>query len=260
MRRDDSPLSPGAYWLLLAWSPAVMLVGMAAGAVLIIRSILVWGVGSDEYQFGVDIPMSAGMLVVWVGGCGADATATPEGCSRSGRALSIRRGCWCGRWADGSGCGTCSQLPSAASWPRSHPSPSRPPSGSSLGIPVNLWIALPFALALTLLGVGCWWCSSYAALCTVSNWTPTHLIAPRLSLEPGISRGTRSCPSTPWPSSSGPARCFGMLMNRDVEHTFCNYPWQAGGNRSYSPRNSHEADVNAGADMIPSMAMPPTQD
>lgn len=41
-----------------------MLVGMVAGGVLIVRSILVWGVGED-YAFGIDIPISAIVVLLW---------------------------------------------------------------------------------------------------------------------------------------------------------------------------------------------------
>lgn len=246
MRRDDSPLSPGAYWLLLAWSPAVMLVGMAAGAVLIIRSILVWGVGSDEYQFGVDIPMSAGVLVVWVGAV-ALMLLPPRGvlALRSGPFDSSRLLVWpLGRrfrmW-NMLAAPVCGLLAAFA------PFPIATALGSSSGIPVNLWIALPFALALTLLGVGLVGLVLRSALHGV-ELTPTHLIA----------RGylwTRRYPRHEIVSINAvalkfwPSALLGMLMNRDVEYTL-QLSLAGGREPLLLASNSHEADVNAGADII----------
>src|SRR5690606_11932092 len=58
-------ISPTLYWRLFRFSPLIMLIGMAAGGVLIIRSILVWGVEDEGYSFGLDIPISGAVLVLW---------------------------------------------------------------------------------------------------------------------------------------------------------------------------------------------------
>jgi len=246
VRRDDSPLSPGAYWLLLAWSPAVMLVGMAAGAVLIIRSILVWGVGGAEYRFGVDIPMSAGVLVIWVGAV-VLLLLPPRGviALRSGPFDSSRLLVWpLGRrfrmW-NMVAAPVCGILAAIATFPIATA------LGSSSGIPANLWIALPIALALTLLGVGLVGLVLRSALHGV-ELTPTHLIA----------RGylwTRRYPRHEIVSVNAvalkfwPSVLLWMLMNSGVEHTL-QLSLAGGREPLLLASNSHEADINAAVDII----------
>ncbi len=44
-----------------------MLVGMAAGGWLIVRSTLVWGDNNGDDAFGIDIPIAAAVLALWAG-------------------------------------------------------------------------------------------------------------------------------------------------------------------------------------------------
>jgi hypothetical protein len=66
VRRDEWKVSARTYWALRRWSPVINLIGMAAGGLLLVRAILVFGVAGDEYRFGLDIPFAAAVLLGWV--------------------------------------------------------------------------------------------------------------------------------------------------------------------------------------------------
>lgn len=174
MRRRDSPLSPAAYWRLRFFSPLIMLVGMAAGAVLITRSILVWGVDSDEHQFGPDIPISAAVLVLWVGAV-VLLMLPPRG------AIALRSGPFDSRrlvWSLGRrfrvwnmiGAPLCGLLVVIA------PFAIVTALGFSPGVPANLWFGLPTGVALNVLALALVVLQLRSALHGV-ELTPTHLVA-----------------------------------------------------------------------------------
>lgn len=246
VRRNDSPLSPRSYWRLLAWSPAIMLIGMASGAVLIIRSILVWGVDNDEYQFGPDIPLSAALLIAWAGVV-ALILLPPRGvlALRSGPFDSRRLLVWpLGRrfrlWnmLAAPVCGVLVAfvpfaIPTALGW--------------NPGIPASPWVGLPLSAGLTLVAGGLVGIVLRSALHGV-ELTPTHLIArgylwtrryPRHQIVSVNAVALRF-----WPSA-----LFWMLMNSDVEHSLQLY-LADGRQPLLLASNSHEADVTAAAKTI----------
>lgn len=246
MRRNDSPLSPRSYWRLLAWSPAIMLVGMAAGAVLIVRSVLVWGVDNDEYQFGPDIPLSAALLILWAGAV-ALILLPPRGvlALRSGPFEAQRLRVWpLGRrfrmWnmLAAPVCGllvvfVAFAIPTALGWYE--------------GIPSSLWVGLPMALGLTVAASGLAGIVLRSAVHGV-ELTPTHLIARGYLWTRRYSRrqivSVNAVALRFWPSV-----LLRILMNRDVEHSL-QLSLVDGREPLLLASNSHEADAEAAAEII----------
>lgn len=246
MRRNDSPLSPRSYWRLLTWSPAIMLVGMAAGATLLIRSILVWGVDNDDYQFGLDIPLAAAVLMAWAGAV-ALLLLPPRG------VLALRSGPFDARrllvWALGRRfrmwnmlaaplCGflvvfASVAIPTALGW--------------TSGVPASPWVGLPIAVGLTLFAGALAGIVLRSALHGV-ELTPTHLIArgylwtrryPRHQIV-----SVNSVELTFWPGL-----LLQVLMNREVGHSL-QLSLAGGREPLLLASSSHEADVVAGAEII----------
>jgi hypothetical protein len=223
-----------------------MLVGMAAGAVLIVRSILVWGVDNDDYQFGLDIPLSVALLILWAGAV-ALILLPPRGvlALRSGPFEAKRLMVWpLGRrfrmWnmLAAPVCGLLVvfvpfAIPTALGW--------------NPGIPASPWVGLPMALGLTVAASGLVGIVMRSALHGV-ELTPTHLIArgylwtrryPRHQIV-----SVNAVALTFWPSA-----LLRMLMNRDVEHSL-QLSLVDGREPLLLASNSHEADVQAAAEII----------
>lgn len=244
-RRSDGPIPPTLYWRLFRLSPLIMLVGMAAGGVLIIRSILVWGVEDTDYPFGIDIPIAAVVLAFW--GCAAAALLTPP------RSVLARR--------DGA------NEPAALVWPLGRrfrlwtiiaapvcgllvaiaPFPILVALGWDPAIPANLWLGLPMGIGLALFSAALTWIVLRGALHGVEI-TPTHLIA----------RGyfvTRRYPRDAIVSINAvtlkwwPNLVLSMLLNREVEHTL-QLSLVGGEEPMLYAANSHEHDVEIGAEMV----------
>jgi len=244
-RRSDSPMPPTLYWRLFHLSPIIMLVGMAAGGLLIIRSILVWGVEDTDYPFGIDIPIAAVVLAVW--GCVIAALLTPsrsvlarrDGVNESAALvwpLGRRFRVWmviaapvCGLLA----AMTPFPIPVALGWDPE--------------IPASLLIGLPFAIVLTVSSVALVWMILRGVMHGVEI-TPTHLVA----------RGyfvTRRYPRDAIVSVNAvtlkwwPNLVLSTLMKSEVEHTL--QLSLVGGNEPVLyAANSHEHDVEVGAEIV----------
>lgn len=245
MRRRDSPLSPAAYWRLRSLSPLIMLVGMAAGAVLIVRSILVWGVGGDEYPFGPDIPISAAALLLWAGAV-ALLMLPPRG------VIALRSGPFGARrlvWSLGRRFRMWNMLaaPVFGLVAALFPFAILTALGWGEVTSVSPWVGLPIAAALSL----------YAATLLVLvlrsglhgvELTPTHLIArgylwtwryPRKEI-----MSINMIALKVWPSI-----LLRALTNRDARHTV-QLSMANGKEPLLLASNSHEPDVQAGAEII----------
>lgn len=245
VRRNDSPLSPATYWRLLSLSPLIMLVGMVAGGVLIVRSILVWGVDNDDYQFGPDIPISAVVLLLWAGAV-VLVLLPPRG------VLALRSGPFDSRllvWSFGRRFRVWNMLAAPVCGVLAALTPFAIPTalGWSTDTPASPWIGLPIALALTVIAAGMVGLVLRSALHGV-ELTPTHLIARgylwtrRYSRQEIVSINAVALKF--WPST-----LLWMLMNTDVEHTL-QLSLANGREPLLFASNSHEADVDAGAEII----------
>jgi len=222
-----------------------MLVGMAAGGLLIIRSLLVWSADPSPYRFGVDIPIAAVVLALWAGAAAIllvpprAVLARPDGANASSALvwpLGRRFRFWTVIAAPL--CGLLAAIapvtiPIALGWDPE--------------IPVNLWLGLPLSVALTAFAVALVWIVLRGAWHGVET-TPTHLIA----------RGyfvTRRFPRDAIISVSAvrlkwwPHVILSMLMNRDVD-----YAVQLSLSTGLEPllyaATSQKTDVELGAEMV----------
>ncbi len=222
-----------------------MLFGMAAGGVLIIRSILVWGVEDTDYPFGIDIPIAAAVLVVW--GCAAVALLTPprsvlarrDGANESAALvwpLGRRFRLWTIIAAP-----VCGLLVAIA------PFPILVALGWDPAIPANLWLGLPMAIGLALFAAALTWIVLRGALHGVEI-TPTHLIARGYFITRRYQRDaivSINAVTLKW----WPNLVLSTLMSREVEHTL-QLSLVGGEEPMLYAANSHEHDVEIGAEMV----------
>lgn len=222
-----------------------MLIGMAAGGVLIVRSILVWGVEDGNYPFGVDIPIAAVVLALWAGA--AFLLLRPPRAvlaRRHGVNASIALVWPLGRrfrfW-------TIIAAPLAGLLAAMTPFPIPVALGWDPNIPANLTLGLPLAIALTLFNCALIWIVTRAALHGV-ELTPTHLIARGYFITRRYQRNDIASINAVllkwWPSL-----LLSALMNRDVEHTV-QLSLTDGTEPFLFAANSHERDVEIGAEMV----------
>jgi hypothetical protein len=244
-RRGDGPIPPTPYWRLFRLSPLIMLVGMAAGAVLIIRSILVWGVEDTDYPFGIDIPIAAVVLAIWA--CAAVALLTPprsvlarrDGANESAALvwpLGRRYRLWTIIAAP-----VCGVLVAIA------PFPIPVALGMDPAIPANLWLGLPMAIGVALFAAALTWIVLRGALHGVEI-TPTHLIARGYFVTRRYPRDaivSVNAVSPKW----WPYLVLSMLLNSNVEHTL-QLSLANGEEPMLYAANSHQHDVEIGAEMV----------
>lgn len=245
MRRRDSPLSPAAYWRLRFFSPLIMLVGMAAGVVLIVRSILVWGVDGDEYPFGPDIPISAAALLLWVGAV-ALLMLPPRG------VIALRSGPFDSRrlvWSLGRRFRAWNMIAAPVAGLAVFFSLSAVLLAvvSVVVAPAGAWLLALGTVALAAIAIGLGVLQMRGALHGV-QLTPTHLIAH------GYLR-TRRYPRWEIVSINAvevkfwPSILLRALTNRDARHTI-QLSLASGTEPVLLASNSHETDVEAGAEVI----------
>lgn len=226
-------------------SPLIMLVGMVAGGALIFRSILVWGVDDGEYPFGIDIPISAAVLVLWAIAAALllmpprSVLAERDGVNSSTVLvwpLGKRFRVWTVVAAP-----VCGLLAVMA------PFPIPVALGWDPEIPANLWLGLPLAIGITMFAGALIWLVLRAALHGV-ELTPTHLIARGYFVTRRYHRheivSINTVQLRAWPSL-----LLTMLMNRDVEHTL-QLSLANGSEPLLFAANSHEHDVEIGAEMV----------
>lgn len=152
-----------------------MLVGMVAGGWLIIRSILVWGVDNDDYEFGADIPIAAIVLVTWAVAAVVlllppkDVLASPLSDFRSQHLLLWPNGRNYLSW-------NLFATPIAGLLGIFTPFALATGVGLNPNVPPNWWIGLPLSLGLCSFAVVLIWIVLRSAFYGV-ELTPTHLIA-----------------------------------------------------------------------------------
>lgn len=244
-QRGDGPVSASVYWWLFRLSPLIMLVGMAAGGVLIVRSILVWGVEGNDYPFAIDIPIAAAVLLLWAGAAALLLMPPESVLARRAGANSPAVLVWpLGKrfrlWTVISA-PICGLLAAIA------PFPIPVALGWDPDIPANLWPGLPLAIGITLFAGALIWIVLRGALHGV-ELTPTHLIARGYFVTRRYKRDeivSINAVQLKW----WPFLVLTMLMNRDVEHTL-QLSLDSGSEPLLFAANSHEHDVEIGADMV----------
>ncbi|MGC5225414.1 hypothetical protein ACPW96_22855 [Micromonospora sp. DT81.3] len=244
-RRGDGPIPASLDWWLFRLSPLIMLVGMVAGGVLIVRSILVWGVEDVEYPFGIDIPIAAVVLTLWAGTAAVllvpprSALATRDG-AKSSTALVWPLGKRFRVW-------TVVAAPVCGLLAAMAPFPIPVALGWDPEIPANLWLGLPLAIGITLFAGALIWLVLRAALHGV-ELTPTHLIARGYFITRRYRRremvSINAVQLKWWPSL-----LLTMLLNRDVEHTL-QLSLADGSEPLLLAANSREHDVRIGAEIV----------
>jgi hypothetical protein len=222
-----------------------MLVGMAAGWLLLVRSILVWGVDDVEYPFGADIPIAAIVLALWAGAAALllmpprSVLARRDGCNDSAVLvwpLGRRFRFWtiiavpvCGLM----GVMGLFPIPVALGWDPE--------------IPADPWPELPLAAGITIVAAALVWIVLRGALHGV-ELTPTHLIARGYFVTRRYRRdmiaSVNAVRLRSWSNL-----VLSMLMDREVEHTL-QLSLSDGGERVLYAANSHQHDVAIGAEIV----------
>ncbi len=222
-----------------------MLVGMAAGGVLIVRSILMWGVEGSEYPFGIDIPIAAAVLVLWAGAAALllmppRAVLAPRSGAKTSAVLVWPLGKRFRFW-------NVIATPVSGLLAAIAPFPIPVALGWDPQIPANLLLGLPIAIGITMFSGALIWIVLRGALHGV-ELTPTHLIARGYFLTRRYKRdeivSINAVQLKWWPSL-----VLTMLMNRDVEHTL-QLSLYGGSEPLLFAASSHERDVEIGADMV----------
>lgn len=222
-----------------------MLVGMAAGGVLIVRSILVWGVEGDENPFAIDIPIAAAVLALWAGSVALLLMPPRSVLARTHEPVSSPVLVWpLGkrfRFWTVIAAPVCGLLAVLA------PSTIFVALGWDSQIPENLWLGLSFAVGLTLFSGALIWIVLRGVLRGV-ELTPTHLIARGYFVTRRFKRGEivsiDAVELRFWPGL-----LLSMLMNRDVEHTL-RLSLTDGSEPLLFAANSHQHEVELGARMV----------
>lgn len=238
-------MTPALYWRLFRLSPLIMLVGMASGGLLFIRSVLVWGIDQSPYGFGIDIPIAAVVFAGW--GCCVAALLHPP------RPVLARR--------DGR------NEPRVLVWPLGRrfrfwmliaaPMGGVAAAFAPFAVPIalspdpenraNPWFALPAAIVATVVCAAMIWMVLRGALYGV-ELTRTHLIARGYFVTRTYSRDTLVSINAVTITQL-PALVLSGLMNRDVGHAL-QLSLLSGDEPVLYAANSHLHDVELGAEMV----------
>ncbi|GAA1929612.1 hypothetical protein GCM10009775_22080 [Microbacterium aoyamense] len=222
-----------------------MLVGLTAGGWLLIRALML-AADNPPLAFGVDIPVAAAFATVWAGlvavllhplrsviarrsGPFTAAAVLVWPLGRRFRVWTMVAAPVCGLLAAG-----CVVLLPMTLW-------------GDLYQGAELWLAVPFAIGLTVVGIAATWIVLRAALHGV-ELTSTHLIARGFFITRryvGAQIVSINVVELKW----WPSLVLSMMMNRSVEHTL-QLSLEDGTEPLLFASNSHPEDVEAGAEIV----------